>query len=61
MGENKHIPLVGDVKHYVGRSPWDFYSWGHIAMGIASFLLLSLMLVDDYGICVDYCFSLGIH
>lgn len=49
MGENKHIPLVGDVKHYVGRSPWDFYSWGHIAMGIASFLLLSLMItITEY-------------
>ncbi|MHA1491902.1 MAG: hypothetical protein ACTSRI_19900 [Promethearchaeota archaeon] len=42
--DDKHIPLVGSVEEYVGRSPWDFYSWGHIDMGIASFLLLSLMI-----------------
>jgi hypothetical protein len=39
-----YIPFVGPIKQYVGRSPWDFYSWGHIAMGIASWLLLSLII-----------------
>jgi len=41
---DKHIPLVGTVEEYVGRSPLDFYSWGHIELGIASFLLLSLLI-----------------
>ena len=46
MGKDdpKHIPLVGLDADYVGRSPWDFYSWGHIALGIATFLLLSLLI-----------------
>ena len=44
MGEDKHIPLIGNVKDYVGRSPWDFYSWGHMALGIAIYLLLSLLI-----------------
>ncbi|MFX1393367.1 MAG: hypothetical protein ACFFAH_07315 [Promethearchaeota archaeon] len=46
MGKDdpKYIPLVGWDKDYVGRSPWDFYSWGHIALGIASFLLISLVI-----------------
>jgi hypothetical protein len=42
--EGKYIPLIGDVEDYVGRSPWDFYSWGHIDMGIFSFLMLSLII-----------------
>ena len=46
MGKDnpKHIPLVGLDADYVGRSPWDFYSWGHMALGIALFLLLSLLI-----------------
>ena len=46
MGKDdpKHIPFVGMDADYIGRSPWDFYSWGHIALGIASFLLLSLLI-----------------
>jgi len=46
MGKDdpKYIPLVVWDKDYVGRSPWDFYSWGHIALGIASFLLISLLI-----------------
>ncbi|MFX1256911.1 MAG: hypothetical protein ACFFAN_03560 [Promethearchaeota archaeon] len=43
MGDKKHIPLIGDVLEEVGYSPWDFYSWGHIAMGIALFLVFSLI------------------
>jgi len=39
-----HIPFVGTTEEYLCRSPWDFYSWGHIDMGIASFLLLSLLI-----------------
>jgi len=41
----EYIPFVGPIEDYVGRSPWDFYSWGHIAMGIASWLLLSLIIM----------------
>ena len=46
MGKDdpKYIPLVGWDKDNIGRSPWDFYSWGHIALGIASFLLISLLI-----------------
>lgn len=40
----EYVPFVGTVEDYLGRSPWDFYSWGHIALGIASFSLLSLMI-----------------
>ncbi|MEJ2296227.1 MAG: hypothetical protein P8Y23_15870 [Candidatus Lokiarchaeota archaeon] len=40
----EYVPFVGKVEDYLGRSPWDFYSWGHIAFGIASFSLLSLMI-----------------
>ena len=40
----KYIPLVGWDKDYVGRSPWDFYSWGHICLGIALFLIISLLI-----------------
>ena len=44
-----NIPLVGDTDDYINRSPWDFYSWGHIALGIALFLLLSLLItVPEY-------------
>lgn len=47
MGENKklkHIPLIGDVMEHVGYSPVDYFSWGHVAMGIVSFLLFSLFI-----------------
>ncbi|NHJ25273.1 MAG: hypothetical protein EAX89_11900 [Candidatus Lokiarchaeota archaeon] len=40
----EYVPFVGTVEDYLCRSPWDFYSWGHIALGIASFSLLSLMI-----------------
>ncbi|TFG24203.1 MAG: hypothetical protein EU529_04840 [Promethearchaeota archaeon] len=36
--------MVGLDSDYVGRSPWDFYSWGHLALGIALFLLVSLFI-----------------
>ncbi|TXT63851.1 MAG: conserved membrane protein of unknown function [Promethearchaeota archaeon] len=39
-----YIPFVGDIQDYVGRSPWDFYSWGHIDMGIAAFIFFSLFI-----------------
>ena len=39
-----YVPFVGKIDDYLGRSPWDFYSWGHIAFGIASFSLLSLLI-----------------
>jgi len=46
MGKDdpKHIPFIGLDADYVGRSPLDFYSWGHIALGIATYLLLSLLI-----------------
>jgi len=43
--EKKHyVPFIGLLEDYVGRSPWDFYSWGHIAFGIASFAIFSLII-----------------
>ncbi len=42
--DDKYIPLVGATSEYVGRSPWDFYSWGHICTGIAAFLIFSLLI-----------------
>ncbi len=46
MGKDEphYVPLIGYDTDYVGRSPWDFYSWGHINMGIAAFSLLSLII-----------------
>lgn len=44
-----YIPFVGAVKDYVGRSAWDFYSWGHINMGIAAFIFFSLFItIPEY-------------
>jgi hypothetical protein len=42
--DKHYVPFVGLLEDYVGRSPWDFYSWGHIALGIASFALFSLAI-----------------
>ena len=43
--ENKHyVPFIGLLEDYVGRSPWDYYSWGHIAFGIATFAIFSLII-----------------
>lgn len=39
-----YVPLVGLLEDYVGRSPLDYYSWGHIAFGIASFTIFSLII-----------------
>ncbi len=42
--ENIHyVPFVGLLEDYVGRSPWDYYSWGHIAFGIGAFSIFSLI------------------
>ncbi|MHA1146784.1 MAG: hypothetical protein ACTSR8_00900 [Promethearchaeota archaeon] len=30
-------------KDDVGRAPIDYFSWGHVAMGLATFLLISLI------------------
>jgi len=35
--------MVAETKDETGRAPWDYFSWGHIAMGIVSFLLLVLI------------------
>ncbi len=40
---NDDLPIVGTDKDEVGRSPIDYFSWGHVDMGIATFLLLSLI------------------
>lgn len=45
-------PLLGASKDHVGLSPFDYFSWGHIDMGVAFFLLFSLIntipsLVDN--------------
>lgn len=40
----EYVPFIGTVEDYLSRSPWDYYSWGHIDFGIASFLLLSLLI-----------------
>ncbi|MFX1567711.1 MAG: hypothetical protein ACFFCV_05005 [Promethearchaeota archaeon] len=42
--DKHYIPFVGLLEDYVGRSPWDYYSWGHLAFGIASFSLFSLII-----------------
>jgi hypothetical protein len=42
--KKQYIPFVGLLQDYVGRSPWDFYSWGHIAFGIGAFSIFSLII-----------------
>ena len=39
-----YVPFIGLLEDYVGRSPWDYYSWGHIAFGIGGFSLFSLII-----------------
>lgn len=43
-GDKHYVPFVGLLEDYVGRSPLDFYSWGHIAFGIGAFSLFSLII-----------------
>ncbi|MBY8989971.1 MAG: hypothetical protein KGD58_04375 [Candidatus Lokiarchaeota archaeon] len=43
-GKKRYVPFVGLLEDYVGRSPWDYYSWGHIAFGIGAFSIFSLMI-----------------
>ncbi|MFX1373900.1 MAG: hypothetical protein ACFFCE_18790 [Promethearchaeota archaeon] len=43
-GKKHYVPFVGLLNDYVGRSPWDYYSWGHIAFGIAAFSIFSLII-----------------
>ncbi|MFX1237541.1 MAG: hypothetical protein ACFFAS_13380 [Promethearchaeota archaeon] len=35
--------VIADSKDEVGITPIDYFSWGHIDMGIGSFILLSLI------------------
>jgi hypothetical protein len=43
--EKEHyVPFIGLLEDYVGRSPWDYYSWGHLAFGIGGFSLFSLII-----------------
>ncbi|MHA1884534.1 MAG: hypothetical protein ACXAAI_11190 [Promethearchaeota archaeon] len=42
--KKRYVPFVGLLEDYVGRSPWDFYSWGHIAFGVGSFSIFSLII-----------------
>lgn len=39
-----YVPFVGLLEDYVGRSPLDYYSWGHIAFGIGAFSIFSLII-----------------
>ena len=41
---DRYIPFLGIINDYVGRSPLDFYSWGHIAFGIGAFTIFSLII-----------------
>ncbi|MFX0081978.1 MAG: hypothetical protein ACFE94_09520 [Candidatus Hodarchaeota archaeon] len=43
-GKKHYVPFVGLLEDYVGRSPWDYYSWGHIAFGIGAFSIFSLII-----------------
>ena len=43
-GKKRYVPFVGLLEDYVGRSPWDYYSWGHIAFGIGAFSIFSLII-----------------
>ncbi|MBY8983972.1 MAG: hypothetical protein KGD65_02790 [Candidatus Lokiarchaeota archaeon] len=43
-GKERYIPFIGRIMDYVGRSPLDFYSWGHIAFGIGAFSIFSLII-----------------
>ncbi|MFX1343680.1 MAG: hypothetical protein ACFFBC_07075 [Promethearchaeota archaeon] len=43
-GKKHYVPFIGILEDYVGRSPWDFYSWGHIAFGIGAFSIFSLII-----------------
>ena len=43
-GKDRYIPFIGRINDYVGRSPLDFYSWGHIAFGIGAFSIFSLII-----------------
>ena len=42
--KDKYIPFIGLVDDYIGRSAWDFYSWGHMDMGIGGFMIFSLLI-----------------
>ena len=35
--------IVAETKDETARAPWDYFSWGHVDMGIGSFLLLVLI------------------
>ena len=43
MGSGESTPFVATSKSQTGKSPIDYFSWGHVDLGIASFLLLSLI------------------
>ncbi len=35
--------IIAETKDQTGRAPWDYFSWGHVDMGIMSYLLLVLI------------------
>ncbi len=43
MGSGDTTPLVAKSKKETGRSLIDYFSWGHVDLGISIFLLLSLI------------------
>ncbi|MFW9878620.1 MAG: hypothetical protein ACFFG0_36535 [Candidatus Thorarchaeota archaeon] len=43
MGSDESTPIVATSTAQTGKSPIDYFSWGHIDLGIGGFLLLSLI------------------
>ncbi len=43
MGSGESTPIVATSTSQTGKSPIDYFSWGHVDLGICSFLLLSLI------------------
>ena len=43
MGSGESTPFVAGSKSQTGKAAIDFFSWGHVDLGICSFLLLSLI------------------
>ena len=43
MGSDESTPIVATSKSQTGKSPIDYFSWGHVNLGIGSFILLSLI------------------
>ena len=42
--KSHYVPFIGLLEDYIDRSPIDFYSWGHIDLGIGSFIVFSFII-----------------